>query len=770
MSKFLIVLSLLILNISYIGVLCHRGPSDTPISTIEPPYEKTEHPFPPQLDLWGKNRTSYPTNAHWTNFVLEDGDLPGAPLPFVMHALADGPVLSYPHITCDSATCFAMPTLDFKASASEITESSSHYVADFDELSLTMQWSPSSSPKSRHYMRMNANANDGMNANANRGSRTRTAGRGNRSDHSRGHRSGDSASDLRSVEVNRSRYSARSGSSYSSAEDCSEIICGIPSDYLTVHAVYGSPYMTLKYGGLTPVFTSPNSIEKVNDQNSDKSFTGTRFSVTFNTGNRYIIYVLNGSITLDWEGNKLVSKSRYSGVIRVAVANTDDIEELLDEHVTPYPIAGKISTSFSGDNGEIVFDWITEGDGDDDDLLMLTLPHHRQCLENKDFLQPKWSSLKGDMLGILGSKWKMIEPLTKIEFRAPRGISQDKLDDVKAAIVDDLAEVPIPTDTYSFGKVSARYARLALIADEVGDTKSLDEYLSRLESSLTPWLSNSNENKLLYDTSWGGIISTFGRDDSGAEYGQGWYNDQHFHWGYYLYSSAVLAKFKPEWGNQYKEAVNALARAIANPSPDDEYFVTTRYKDWYVGHSWASGLFPFGDAKNQESTSESVNGYYGLYLWGLAINDEHIKNWGRLLLATEIRSSKLYWQIPSKEDSVYLPPFTDNTCVGIVWCTKVDYTTWFGNQVEYIHEIQQIPFTPISEELLGKEWIEVEYPDVASGLTREDPPIQEGWKGFIYMTQSIIDKEGAWNNAKGLTAYDNGNSKSNTLYFIATRD
>lgn len=42
----------------------------------------------------------------------------------------------------------------------------------------------------------------------------------------------------------------------------------------------------------------------------------------------------------------------------------------------------------------------------------------------------------------------------------------------------------------------------------------------------------------------------------------------------------------------------------------------------------------------QESSSEAVNGYYGVYLMGLARGDEELADWGRLLLAMELRSAK----------------------------------------------------------------------------------------------------------------------------------
>ncbi len=46
---------------------------------------------------------------------------------------------------------------------------------------------------------------------------------------------------------------------------------------------------------------------------------------------------------------------------------------------------------------------------------------------------------------------------------------------------------------------------------------------------------------------------------------------------------------------------------------------------------------------------------------------------------------------------------------------------------------------------------------------------EPGWKGFIYMDHAVIDPKTAWEEAQGLTGFDNGNSKTNTLYWIATR-
>ena len=71
-----------------------------------------------------------------------------------------------------------------------------------------------------------------------------------------------------------------------------------------------------------------------------------------------------------------------------------------------------------------------------------------------------------------------------------------------------------------------------------------------------------------------------------------------------------------------------------------------------------------------------------------------------------MRAAHKYWQMTTSY-SPYPAPFSDHKAVGILWSTKVDYATWFGANVEYIHCIQMLPFLPISEELLREEWIQV---------------------------------------------------------------
>jgi endo-1,3(4)-beta-glucanase len=99
----------------------------------------------------------------------------------------------------------------------------------------------------------------------------------------------------------------------------------------------------------------------------------------------------------------------------------------------------------------------------------------------------------------------------------------------------------------------------------------------------------------VYDQSWGGVVDVDGIDDPGANFGMGYYNDHHFHFGYFVYAAAVIAKEEPDWLDTYGDAMMAIIRDFANPAPSsgaDPHFTFMRNKDWYVGHSWAAGNCP----------------------------------------------------------------------------------------------------------------------------------------------------------------------------------
>ena len=528
--------------------------------------------------------------------------------------------------------------------------------------------------------------------------------------------------------------------------------------------VRGMAYFTAKYQNLTPNITTIHAIIKVNDgPASGARLSGDQFTIEMNNGQTWKLYT-SSQVTINVQGSQITFEDRFSGSVRVAIVPDQSALALLDEHSGKIPTGGSISAQSASGGKSAVYklNFETEGSGN---LLMLALPHHQQTLEQPLSNELVLDTLKGNMIGVVGETWSLSEELSTITWNAPRSIPSDKEEIIRDALKNDINHGVTAKDTYFGGKQMSLIGRLALIADELGETDLAQTFRENLKGFMEPYL-ESNNDKLVYDKSWGGVVDSAGINDSGANFGFGYYNDHHFHLGYFVYAAACIAKADPEWANQYNDAIMAIIRDFANPAlgSGDPHFTFMRNKDWFVGHSWAAGLFEFGDSRNQESTSEAVNAWYAIALYGLAVGDERLKDLGRLALATELRTTQLYWQIDSADD-IYPNPYADNKVVGILWGTKVDYATFFGANTEFVHCIQMLPFTPITEELLEKKWIEEEYPILQTAISSA----YVGWRGFIYMAHAVIDPEAAWQEVQTLEGYDDGNTKTNTLYWVATR-
>lgn len=59
----------------------------------------------------------------------------------------------------------------------------------------------------------------------------------------------------------------------------------------------------------------------------------------------------------------------------------------------------------------------------------------------------------------------------------------------------------------------------------------------------------------------------------------------------------------------------------------------------------ASGMANGAGSRDQESSGEAINGYYGALLWAEVTGNTNIQNYARLLLATEQHASQTYWHM-----------------------------------------------------------------------------------------------------------------------------
>jgi endoglucanase Acf2 len=321
-------------------------------------------------------------------------------------------------------------------------------------------------------------------------------------------------------------------------------------------------------------------------------------------------------------------------------------------------------------------------------------------------------------------------------------------------------------DTYWDGKNLGRLATLMQIGQQTGPDAAAGEFRQRLRNRLETWLRATDANGqpktqqlFYYDANWGALIGCPASYGSDVEL-----NDHAFHYGYFVHAAAALAFHDPEWARAWGPLIELLARDMACGDRGDSRFPFLRVFDPYAGHSWASGAGKFADGNNQESSSEAMNAWAGLMLWGEATGNTTLRDLGAWLFTTELAAVEDYWfdvtgELRPKE---YTP-----SVVTMVWGGKSVNETWFSPKPEDIHMINWLPFTGPSM-YLGRypAYVRRNY----EALRREVG--SEEWRraaDLILMYRALDDPDDALRQyqarATTLTT-DSGNSKANVLYWI----
>lgn len=290
---------------------------------------------------------------------------------------------------------------------------------------------------------------------------------------------------------------------------------------------------------------------------------------------------------------------------------------------------------------------------------------------------------------------------------------------------------------YTSGKILAKYAWVLYVNQFLlGNDELTELLLPKLKSAIEIFTNNTQSIPLSYDTTWGGICST---GDSSADFGNSYYNDHHFHYGYHVVSAALVAKVDlargGSWVNSIADWVNNLVRDVATPSDSDPHFPAYRSFDWYNGHSWAKGLFSSGDGKDEESSSEDYNCYYGFKLWGSITGDTALEQRSLIQLGMLNASLNSYF-LMDNSNTIQPANFIGNKVTGILFENKVDHTTYFGTALQYIQMIHALPITPISSfmrhpNFVEEEWVEKLEPIVAN--------VTDGWLGIMYLNVALFD-------------------------------
>lgn len=242
------------------------------------------------------------------------------------------------------------------------------------------------------------------------------------------------------------------------------------------------------------------------------------------------------------------------------------------------------------------------------------------------------------------------------------------------------------------------------------------------------------------------------------EFGNEQLNDHHFHYGYYIRTAAVLARIDPSFLAQIRAGVEPLVHDIGTYDRTSTTFPFLRTFDVYEGHSWADGFANFADGNDQESSSEAIQAWYSLYLWGQVTHDTQLQNEATYLYSTEVQSTLYYW---FGQNHLYSAPY-NHAIASLVWGGKVDFATWFSPATNMKYGIQILPITP------GSTYLGMlpSFAPYAADFQAHGGSVQSDWGDLWLVWESFYHPNQAYSQRNAVPASAFNISRSMFLYML----
>lgn len=359
----------------------------------------------------------------------------------------------------------------------------------------------------------------------------------------------------------------------------------------------------------------------------------------------------------------------------------------------------KVTYEYDSDKQNIIcnYEVITESkrSGFSNETIQCMFPHQWKHSSDNSKMFATYTSTRGDMHAIVSNKFTTTEKFAGIlpTFALPQNseFKSDKAIEYLNVLEKAKRNVSLSGDAYWQGKDLHPLGMGVLMADQLGETGLRDEFLGKIKTILENWFNYDGEDDIsyfVYDDKWG----TLYYNSSGFGVNTG-ITDHHFTYGYYMFAATVLATYDSDFYNKYKPMIEMLIRDYANPSGTDSEYCKFRNYDLYEGHSWAGGYADNDDGNNQESVSEAMFSWTGLYLWGILTGEKKYTDAGVFGFTNEMESAQQYWFDYDGDNWLSDYPYK---AVGQVYGGTNFFGTFFNSQPIYIYGIQ---WCPVSEYL-----------------------------------------------------------------------
>ncbi|MBC8081864.1 MAG: discoidin domain-containing protein, partial [Hymenobacter sp.] len=478
-------------------------------------------------------------------------------------------------------------------------------------------------------------------------------------------------------------------------------------------------------------------IRQINDGSLDTRWASdpnqqTRLVLTPGSANSYFVVSALNAATDQAAGQRLTAYNQYA---YQKVTNTE-VQYGYDAVAGKVNLTWRLSTQDlrTGQNGG--------------PTLQGFLPHlyqnaaHSLAFSGYDYVSPR-----GTLKTVAGTSFPFAYDFQGVipSYTAPLRVAADANPYDAAALnrlVATYAQNPSNReDTYFGGKDVVLQAKYALLAKELNHPAAA-ALKARSRATLVNWLTyqtgESSRYFARYDR-WKALIGfspSFGSEE---------FVDNHFHYGYYTLACAIYSMVDPDFllESQYGGMARLIAKQYANWDRTDLSQPWMRTFDPWVGHSYAGGTSS-GNGNNQESSSEAMQSWIGLFLLGDALNDPGMRAAGAFGYTSEAAASLEYWFDWKQRN--FPPAFAARRRMGAIVSNQgLGHVTYFGAQEKYVHGIVYLPVNPgLSYLARDTAWARREYNDLlresreAQGYASELDFGEDDWShvalGFKYMS------------------------------------
>ncbi|RYX84780.1 hypothetical protein EON83_09105 [bacterium] len=468
--------------------------------------------------------------------------------------------------------------------------------------------------------------------------------------------------------------------------------------YFDITLGRGLPYVWIEPKGVTPTLQMGGETKFFSPAGAELTLPVRTASLGVESGGRsYGLFAPTGS-TFSRQGDTVSVQfpaAKQFLVVCPLPSKTD--LATFQQFAYAIPRSSQLTWTYSPEKAAVETKWHLETEalqGTEKRLIQGWLPHHYRNTQNDlKFGALSYLTPRGTMKCAIGTDFTITYPFKGFPpmYPSPQnrevGLAHDyepeRMHDylAKYATRDKYGD-----DTYWGGKSLTQAAQYMFIAHQLRDSAE-PKLLANLKAALTDWYTYTPGEKAHFFARYPKWKALIGFNTS---YGSEAFNDQHFHLGYFTSSTAMLGFLDPQWLKEYAPMARQIAKQYANWEREDANYPFLRCFDVWEGHSWAGGLSsPTGN--NQESSSEAMQSWSGLFLLGTALNDPKMQAAGAMGYAMEARATQEYW---FNQNGGNWSPNWKHDVVGMVWSGGNNYGTYFSGDPAWIWSIQWLPMSP----------------------------------------------------------------------------